>query len=125
MPKSDANFTRYFAYNVDKINSSDADFKALVDKIAAKAGNGQVTLTINGSASKVPTHAFLHSNKTLAHRRERETQDAIVAALKEKNIDTSKLVITVDYSVQGPAYEGDAADQVKYEKFQYVKVYIQ
>ncbi|HWY98913.1 MAG TPA: carboxypeptidase-like regulatory domain-containing protein, partial [Bacteroidia bacterium] len=123
MPKSDADFTRYFAYNVDKINVNDADFKTLVDKIAAKA-SGQVTLTISGSASKVPTHAFLHSNKTLAHRREKETQDAIEKALKAKNIDTSKLAITVDFSIQGPAYEGDAADQVKYEKFQYVKVYV-
>ncbi|HXP52116.1 MAG TPA: hypothetical protein VN922_19325, partial [Bacteroidia bacterium] len=31
MPKSDADFTRYFAYNIDKIKAKDADFIAFID----------------------------------------------------------------------------------------------
>ncbi len=124
MPKSDADFTRYFAYNVDKIKSGDADFITLLDKIAAKAGNGNVTVTISGSASKVPTHLFSHSNNKLATLRASDAEYAIKAGLKARKIDVSKITFTADHTVQGPKYDGDAADQVKYEKFQYVKVYV-
>ncbi|MGP8216547.1 MAG: TolB family protein [Bacteroidia bacterium] len=126
MPKSDADFTRYFAYNINKVDMADADFTTLVDKIAAKAATGAVTITIKGSASKVPTHSllFLSSNATLAQKRGSEALYAIKRALKEKHVDISKLTFKVNYTVQGPDYANDAADQVKYEKYQYVKVYI-
>ena len=124
MPKSDADFTRYFAYNIDKIKSSDADFVALIDKIAAKVANGAVTISISGSASKVPTHLFSHSNNKLAGLRASDAEYAIKAALKAMKIDVSKITFTAEHTVQGPKYDGDAADQVKYEKFQYVKVYV-
>jgi hypothetical protein len=125
MPKSDADFTRYFAYNIDKVNTSDADFTAFIDKIAAKAANGSVTLSISGSASKVPTGGiFKHSNNVLASRRASDCQWKIEKALKEKKVDLSKITFTADHSVNGPKYDGDAADQVKYETFQFVKVYI-
>jgi hypothetical protein len=124
MPKSDADFTRYFAYNVDKVNTGDADFAALINKIADKAANGNVTLTISGSASKVPTHIFMNSNASLADHRANDSRDKIEKALKAKQVDMSKITIKTDHTVQGPNYEHDAADQVKYEKFQYVKIYI-
>ncbi len=122
MPKSDADFTRYFAYNIKAINNADADFTALIDKIAAS--NGQVTITINGSASKVPTSLFSRSNDKLAKLRASDAQSAIKNALKAKKIDITKITFTVSNSVQGPNYQNDATDQVKYEKFQFVKVYI-
>ena len=125
MPKSDADFTRYFAYNVDKVNSEDADFTALIDKLVAKAAGGAVTIALKGSASKVPAHKFLGGNKNLAHERAKITRNVIERVLKSKNVDMSKVQFTIDSSVQGPDYEHDASDQVKYEKYQYVKVYIQ
>ncbi|HTA82160.1 MAG TPA: carboxypeptidase regulatory-like domain-containing protein [Bacteroidia bacterium] len=125
MPKSDADFTRYFAYNIDKVNTSDADFMTFIDKVAAKAGNGAVTVSISGSASKVPTgNIFKRSNNVLAGRRASDCQWKIEKALKEKKVDMSKITFTSDHSVNGPKYDGDAADQVKYETFQFVKVYI-
>ena len=123
MPHSDADFTRYFAYNVDRVNKEDADFKAFIDKIASKASAGTVSLSIKGSASKVPTKLF-HTNKNLAHRRAKDTKDAIIKALKERKIDVSTVNIDIDSEVAGPDYTHDASNQVKYEKFQYVMVYI-
>lgn len=124
MPKSDADFTRYFAYNIKKINENDPDFAAFIDKVANKLASGPVSLNVSGSASKVPTSLFSRSNKTLAHYRALDAQTLIKNALKAKKIDTSKLTFMLDHTIQGPAYDHDAADQVKYEKFQYVKVYI-
>ena len=72
----------------------------------------------------MPTHAFFHSNKGLARARAEAAKGFIIWALKAKKIDVSKLTFTLDSSVQGPEYGHDASDQVKYEKFQYVKVYI-
>ena len=124
MPKSDADFTRYFAYNIKQVNQTDADFATFIDKLAGKLANGSVSLTVSGSASKVPTSLFSRSNTTLAHYRALDTQNLILSALKAKKVDVSKLKFTIEHSMQGPAYGKDATDQVKYEKFQYVKVYI-
>jgi len=124
MPKSDADFTRYFAYNIDKVNTADTDFVTFINKIAVKAANEPVTLTISGSASKVPTHIFMNSNASLADHRANDSRGKIEKALKAKQVDMSKITIKTDHTIQGPKYEGDAADQVKYEKFQYVKIYI-
>ncbi|HTB08091.1 MAG TPA: hypothetical protein VK806_14165 [Bacteroidia bacterium] len=124
MPHSDADFTRYFAYNIDKINKEDADFKSFIDKVASKVSSGSVSLSIKGSASKVPTSLF-HTNKNLAHRRAKDAKDAITEALKERKIDVSTIKINIDFSVAGPDYAHDASNQVKYEKFQNVMVYIQ
>ena len=100
-------------------------FMTFIDKVAAKAGNGAVTVSISGSASKVPTgNIFKRSNNVLAGRRASDCQWKIEKALKEKKVDMSKITFTSDHSVNGPKYDGDAADQVKYETFQFVKVYI-
>ena len=126
MPKSDADFTRYFAYNVDRVSADDADFKTLIDNIAAKASGGAITITVKGSASKVPAGGlFQHSNSVLATLCAQFTWDLIRKALKEKGVDVSKIKVKVRADVEGPVDLGDASDQVKYEKFQFVKVYIQ
>jgi hypothetical protein len=66
----------------------------------------------------------MHSNASLATHRANDSRSKIEKALKAKQVDMSKVTIKTDHSVQGPDYEHDAADQVKYEKFQYVKIYI-
>ncbi len=122
--QNDADFVRYFGYNQDKVSAADDGFNALIDKISSKVSAGEVKIAIEASASKVPTKLFSSSNKKLAEKRATDAKKAILAALKTKQTDTSKLTITIRPSIGGPKYEHDAQDESKYQKFQYVKVYI-
>jgi len=117
-------FTRYFGYNTADVSANDAGFSALIDKIASKAAAGSVHISIQGSASKVPTTLFSSSNKSLASSRSKTTKDVILDALKAKQVDISKVNVQLESAVKGPNYEHDAKDESKYQKFQYVKVYV-
>jgi hypothetical protein len=122
--QSDADFVRYFGYNQDKVSAADDGFNALIDKITTKIAAGEVKISIEASASKVPTKLFSSSNKKLAQKRAVDAKKAILITLKNKGIDPSKLTIDIKPIVGGPRYEHDAGDESKYQKFQYVKVYI-
>jgi len=119
-----ADFTRYFGYNTADVSANDEGFSKLIDIITNKAANGKVTISIEGSASKVPTTLFSSSNKTLAAGRAKAAKEAIMDALKTKSVDLSKVNIETSSAVLGPDYGHDAKDESKYQKFQYVKVYV-
>ncbi len=85
--------------------------------------NGVVYIEIESSASKVPTTTY-KNNENLAKLRLKEAQDRLISALKQKGIDTSKIVFTSETSmVQGPEYNDDFIQNKKeYEKYQYIRI---
>lgn len=119
-----ADFTRYFGYNLNDVSEDDAGFTQLIDKISTKTATGKVTVTIDASASTVPTKMFSSSNKRLAADRAKIAKKVILEALSKKNIDGSKVSVGITSGVNGPKYRHDAKDESKYQHYQYVKVYI-
>ena len=83
--------------------------------------NGKCVIDILGSASTVPTKTH-KTNLILAQKRADKAKRKIQRALKKANIDTTKIEITVESKVQGPAYSEDARNRKKYGAFQYVSV---
>jgi len=121
----DADYIEYFKYNADQNSQKESSMNALVTKIATKLLKDTVLLSIESSASKVPTGSeFANSNKVLADKRAQATKKAIIAALKLRKAKYTKLKFEITSNVQGPDYAEDAQDQDKYQNFQYVKVFI-
>jgi hypothetical protein len=122
---SDADYVEFFKYNADQTSQKASNLAALISKISTKLLKDSVTVAIESSASKVPTSAqFAHSNKVLADKRAEDTKKTIINELKKKHAKVIKLKFDVTSSVQGPDYEQDAQDQDKYQRFQYVKVFV-
>jgi hypothetical protein len=122
---ADADYVEYFKYNADQNIQKASSFAALVTKIATRLLKDTVTVSIESSASQVPTSAqYAHSNQVLADKRGVTEKNNILAALKKRQTKIKKLKFDMKGQVQGPEYEQDAQDQDKYQKFQYVKVFV-
>ena len=122
-----AAYLKYFAYNRSDISKDESNFQHFVDKVADLLTNfGSATMSIESSASKVPTKAF-ENNEQLARSRAQEAEARVLAALKNRGISTQNLTIMPPTTlVQGPEYKDDF-DQNKpaYEKYQFVKITIE
>lgn len=121
----DADYIEYFKYNADQSSNKESSFNALITKIAKGLVKDSVLLSIESSASKVPTGSeFAHSNQVLAEKRAQTMKTTIINALKKRGSKYKKLKFEVKASVQGPEYAEDAQAQDKYQNYQYVKVFI-
>ena len=81
-----------------------------------------VKLTIEASASKVPTYKY-NSNNNLASIRGSSAKKLITSSLAKKGIDTNRITFSMTSGVSGPKYKNDAkSNKVVYEKYQYVFV---
>lgn len=118
-----ANYERFYGYNKKGVNN-DKEFAAFVNAVAKLVKvNGSASIEIESSASKVPTTSF-GTNENLAKVRLKEAQDKLLAALKAKGIDVSKITFVSEVSaVQGPEYNDDfIQNRSNYEKYQYIKI---
>lgn len=116
---TDAYFVKYFGYNLDEIMSGDPDFGTLVKNISDAAKDTKIIVTIVSSASNVPTTKFGTNDKLAKARAE-----SLKKTLSKKIKNMANVKFELQYSVNGPAYDKDAQNHEKYEKFQYVKAYI-
>jgi hypothetical protein len=120
-------YLKYFGYNRSDIAKDELSFMNLVDKTIDLLVNfGEASLSIESSASKVPTKAF-DNNEQLAKIRAMEAEARLLAALKAKGVSAEKLkILPHTTKVQGPEYKDDF-DQNKptYEKYQYVKITVE
>jgi hypothetical protein len=116
-------FIKYFDYNDKKLTKSDNALKEEINKLIAKAGNNsKIILSIEGSASKVPTKTW-GTNKTLAIERATEAQQLVTQLLIEKGIDKNNIkVASIQSLVQGPNYANDYKNIEKYKPYQFIKV---
>ncbi len=121
----DADFVEYFKYNADQNIQKASNFIALINKIRNRLMHDSVTVTIQSSASKVPTSAqYENSNRILAEKRGQSEKTTILNALKKRQANVKKLRFEMNAEVQGPDYAEDAQDQEKYQQYQYVKVFV-
>lgn len=118
-----SHFTRNFGYNEDNVDAEEEMFERFMLSVKnIEDREGKVTITILGSASKVPTKSFT-SNQELADIRAANGEKRVRKFADEYQIDTSKIEFIVQGKVQGPEYTGDASSgKDKYKKFQYIEM---
>lgn len=114
----------HYGYNKMGIKSSDKDYKNLVNGIAEIVKiNGKAIIDMEASASKVPTTTY-STNENLSRLRSEKAKETLLASLKAKGVDTSKVIFKeVRSVVKGPEFNDDhITNRKEYEKFQYVKI---
>lgn len=119
-------YTRYFTYNQRDIEIDEACWNRFIDYVAERASKRKspLTITIQGSASRVPLRAK-GGNKALAAKRASNIETKIKSALTVKGIKTNKVRIIKSSAVNGPRYKGDwNLGRKKYEKYQFTKARI-
>ncbi|MBI2966267.1 MAG: PD40 domain-containing protein [Bacteroidetes bacterium] len=116
-------YQQFFGYNVKEIQNSSMEYISFINNLINFISmHGEVSLVIEGSASKVPTTTF-KTNQQLARIRSESAKDVLIASLKEKGADEKKIKIKILPKVQGPEYKGDPVEgKGNYEKYQYVKI---
>jgi hypothetical protein len=118
-------FVEYFEYNKKSIPDSDPQYIEFIKNLDNLAKSKEyVNVTIESSASKVPTKTF-KNNMELTKLRAEDAKQKLLNAMKAKGYDTTKLIfVNISTLVQGPSYKGDAQKNRKeYEKYQYVKIW--
>lgn len=113
-----------FGYNKNTINVNDVAFKKFIDDAVKLAEQkGEVKISIESGASKVPTKSF-KSNEELARTRAYKAKDILLEELRKKGVKPGNVsFVNVTYLVQGPDYKKDAYNVNLYEPFQYVKLW--
>jgi hypothetical protein len=123
-----AEYSHFFLYGKSNFSTDEKEFKdfiALCKQVIDQ--KAFVTITIEGSASTVPTSGG-KSNETLSAERSNNAKAALKNALLK-----SGYMENVDFKfgkpinvVQGKKYENDAmTNRAEYEKNQYIKVKVQ
>ncbi len=118
-----AEFVKFHGYNEKNIDVNAAEWKDFIAKVTALLeSQGSVNITIEASASHVPTKTY-GNNDNLSNLRMEEARKQLVAAVQAAGKDPEKLLLgAVNHLVQGPKYQGDYKNTAKYGKFQYVKL---
>jgi tetratricopeptide (TPR) repeat protein len=123
-----AEFSRYFVYDSKDFGAKEVKFQQFVDdveKIIKK--NGKITISIEASASRVPSSKF-KSNEELCAWRGQTAQDMIANELIARGFKRGTDFVFTDPTnlVQGKQYEKDAvANKTIYEQFQYIKIKVE
>ena len=123
-----AEYSHYFLYGKSGFSAADKEFVnfvALCQKVIDQ--KSFVTITIEGSASNVPSSGS-KSNEALSAERSEAAKVSLTKALLKsgyfENVDF-KFEKSLN-RVQGKIYENDAmTNRAEYEKYQYIKVKVQ
>lgn len=118
----EAAYEKFFEYNATKIESEEDKFKTFVkDSKSMISETSLLFITIEGSASRVPTKTW-GDNFKLANQRTEEAKKLVLEELQKQGINMENVIIETRSSVQGHKYEGDFKETEKYGVFQYVKI---
>jgi hypothetical protein len=113
----------FFGYNRNKLNPEIGSLKELFDEIIAQVDNGRekFELTVNASASKVPTRTF-KNNMELANKRANNIAELLNDYIKNNELLNGKVKVSINkVGVNGTNYKYGTHTQVeKYAPFQYV-----
>jgi tetratricopeptide (TPR) repeat protein len=112
----------YFGYNRKTIDTQKDDFIQFADSIQRiLSAGGTALISIESSASKVPTYMF-KDNLDLSKQRAKTSREILEDYLKEKGANMDKVKFTITSTlVQGPKYDNDPQNLKKYSPYQYVK----
>ncbi len=118
-----AEFVKYHGYNENDIDTNDPKWTEFASKVVdLLAKEGKVKVTIEASASHVPTKTY-GTNDKLSNLRMEVARKALLDAVRAAGKDPKDLLLeSVNHLVQGPKYQGDFKDTGKYGKFQFVKL---
>jgi hypothetical protein len=120
-----ARFINYFTYNKNKVEGNPDYEKFLGDLETSLKADGKAVITINSSASKVPTTQFGGSNLRLAQTRAENLKKELMAYLQKKGISLKGITFKLNPSVGGPEYKGDyIINRKEFEKFQFVEAIV-
>ena len=126
--KTYAEYSHYFLYGRSDFSAEEKEFKEFIlncQKVVDE--KAFVTITIEGSASYVPTNGS-KTNEMLSSERSEYAKTSLKNALLKNGY-----IENVDFKfakpsnvVQGKKYENDAMkNRSEYEKYQYIKVKVQ
>lgn len=114
-----------FDYNNNKLSSDKGALKELLDELIsqAEAGRENFEITVNASASKVPTKTF-KNNMELANTRANNTTKLLQTFIENNDVLKGKVVVkTNKVGVNGPAYKYGTHKEIdKYVPFQFVEI---
>ncbi len=121
-----AYYEKYFIYDSNAVNQNDEVYNQFIDGIVnISKDKGKVIITIESSASKVPSSKYAN-NTELSKARNNKAKKKISTSLinaglvKGKDFEFGEPII----KVLGPDYQNDASNVDKYEPFQYIKVWV-
>jgi len=113
----------FFGYNNIELSTATGGLKDLVEEMSKQAENGRTdfVITINASASKVPTRTF-KNNMTLANKRARYVYDLLDEYFKNNEQFENAVKLNINkIGVNGPSYSYGTHTQIdKYAPYQYV-----
>lgn len=114
----------YFKYNVCEIDVKSDRFSSFINDLKSQIDSkGSIALTLESSASHVPTRKF-KTNENLAESRAKEAKEKVINALKAKGIDESKITFNQKTLVQGPEYNQDYdTNKAVYQTYQYIRIF--
>lgn len=115
-------YKKEFAYNKIDVSKEEERFNTFLSETKSLIGkDNMIRVSIEGSASRVPTTTW-GNNFKLANQRTEEAKTIVLEALKNAGVDLENVIIETKSSVQGPEYKGDHQNTTKYGVFQYVKI---
>lgn len=117
-------YDKFYEYNEREIPLDEARFSLFMNDLAELIKQfGEATISIEGSASRVPTQTW-KNNDILANKRADDAKEKILTGIKNKGLDPSKIKIAdVNAIIQGPSYQNDPVSGMsKYEPFQYIRI---
>jgi hypothetical protein len=120
-----ADYIRKYKYNAKGIAQEEIKWNKFVDDVAEIVKlKGNASVTVEGSASKVPTRSY-GTNENLSQHRTEAARVNLLNALKERDVDTKKVkFIALNSLVQGPPYKTGAIRPIaEYERYQYIKMH--
>ncbi|MBI1835824.1 MAG: PD40 domain-containing protein [Flavobacteriia bacterium] len=119
----DFEMIHYFGYNANVLTVNSGDLNVFLKQIEAqmlKGGRKQMVIIIETSASKVPTKTY-KSNEQLSELRAKNIQKELLNYIAQNPNLKGKVSVKINKMiVDGPAYENDALNRKKYQKFQFV-----
>ena len=118
-----AEYKEFFAYNKNTIDNSNVNYNNLIAKAIESAKiNGKVKISIESSASHVPTK-FFKSNAELASKRAHLNMDKYISRLNSMGVSKENIIIlSINSKVRGPKYKSEYAKNEVYNKYQYVTI---
>lgn len=123
-----AEFSRYFVYDSKDFGAKEVKFQQFVKDIQKILyDKGKVTISVEASASRVPSSKF-KNNEELAQWRAKAAEDMIAGELEKLGYKREENFTFVKATalVQGKVYEKDAQENKSiYEQFQYIKIKVE
>lgn len=116
-----------FGYNVSKLDLNNSKLNEVFELLVLDVNQGrkEIVVTINSSASQVPTATF-KTNENLAQKRAEDAKKLVASFVKKYNLPEDIKIVIDTVKVDGPEYiEGSAGNKDRYIPFQYVEFIVE